>query len=84
MTRRALLFGLVVAPLAAQQSTPVVRFGGYLDTYYAWDDSKPANHERAFTTQAIRHGEFNVNLVFLEASVNADRVRGRLAVWPQW
>jgi hypothetical protein len=33
-----------------------------------------------FTTQAVRHDEFNVNLAYVAASFTGERVRGRLAV----
>lgn len=71
---------VLVAPLAAQQSTPQVHFGAFVDSYYAWDSGQPATHERAFTTQAVRHNEFNINLAHVEAAVSSDRVRGRLAL----
>lgn len=56
-----------------------VNFGGYVDTYYAFDFNRPTAHDRAFTTQAARHNEFNINLAFLEATLNARRLRGRVA-----
>lgn len=55
-------------------------FGGFIDTYYAYDFNRPPNIDRAFTTQPARHNEFNLNLAFLEAKVSANDVRGRLAV----
>jgi hypothetical protein len=58
------------------------RWGGFLDTYYAWDFNRPFNFDRAYTTQPARHAEFNVNLVFLEAKISGPRIRGRVAV--QW
>jgi hypothetical protein len=59
-----------------------VAWGGFVDTYYAWDTNRPFTFDRAYTTQPARHAEFNVNLVFLEARLSASRVRGRAAV--QW
>lgn len=59
---------------------PRLTWGGFVDTYYAYDFSRPTNHERLYTTQPVRHNEFNINLAFLEAKVAADRVRGRLAL----
>lgn len=69
--------------LHAQQN-PVdssrVRFGVFIDTYYAFDFNRPPGHDRAFTTQSVRHNEFNVNLAFVEATLDSKRVRGRVAV----
>ena len=56
-----------------------VSFGGFVDGYYAYDFGRPQNFDRAFTTQAARHNEFNVNLAYIEAKVTGPRVRGRLA-----
>jgi hypothetical protein len=36
--------------------------------------------DRAFTTQAARHNEVNVNLAFADAVFRARRIRGRLAI----
>lgn len=57
-----------------------VRFGAFVDGYLAYDGGRPRSLDRAFTTQASRHGEFNVNLAFVEAQLTGPRVRGRLAV----
>jgi hypothetical protein len=57
-----------------------VSFGGFVDSYYAYDFGRPVNFDRPFTTQAVRHDEFNVNLAYIEAKVSGPRVRGRLAL----
>ena len=61
-------------------TTVTVSFGGFVDSYYAYDFGRPAKFDRPFTTQAARHNEFNVNLAFVEAKVSGPRVRGRLAL----
>lgn len=81
---------LAVPPgLAAQAAPPAgappdtatrVAFGAFVDGYYAFDVNRPRALDRAFTTQAARHNEFNVNLAFVEATLSAPRVRGRLAL----
>lgn len=49
-----------------------VAFGGFVDSYYAWDFGRPPTRDRSFaggtpfTTQPARHNEFNVNLAFVE------------------
>lgn len=55
-------------------------FGGFLDVYGAYDFNRPPGIDRAFTTQAARDREFNVNLAHLEAKLARERVRGRLAL----
>lgn len=57
---------------------PIV-FGGFVDTYYAFDFKQPPGGTRVFTTQPSKHNEFNVNLAFLEAKINQEKYRGRLA-----
>jgi hypothetical protein len=71
-----------VAPSAAADTNPVRTFGGFIDTYYAWDANQPHNFDRAYTTQPARHAEFNVNLVYIETKWSGPRYRGRLAL--QW
>ncbi|TDB68916.1 porin [Arundinibacter roseus] len=54
---------------------------GYLETYYVYDFSNPENHTRpAFLYSYNRHNEVNLNLGFLQAEVQTERVRGKLAV----
>ena len=67
---------------SSRDTTPKMSFGGFIDTYYAWDLQRPATLDRAYTTQPARHAEFNVNLAFLETKWTGPRYRGRLAV--QW
>ena len=68
-----------VAP-SSPDTTVTVSFGGFVDSYYAYDFGRPLNFDRPFTTQAVRHNEFNVNLAYVEAKVSGPRVRGRLAL----
>ncbi len=67
---------------AAKDTTARLTYGGFVDTYFAWDVRQPANFDRSYTTQPARHAEFNVNLAFVEAKLAAKRYRGRLAL--QW
>jgi hypothetical protein len=57
-----------------------VAFGGFVDGYFAYDFGRPRSIDRAFTTQAVRHDEFNVNLAYVDATLSGARVRGRVAV----
>lgn len=67
-------------PAVVTDTTPTVRFGAYIDGYYAWDFNRPASFDRAYTTQPARHAEFNVNLAFIEAKLTGPKYRGRLAL----
>lgn len=71
---------LTCLTLAVNAQTLPVKFGGFIDTYYAYDSNNPSNHEREFTTQPARHNEFNVNLAYIEAIVKQEKTRGRLAL----
>jgi Putative beta-barrel porin-2, OmpL-like. bbp2 len=67
-------------------STPRVTFGAFVDGYFAWDAGRPPSLDRSFaggalfTTQPARHNEFNVNLAFVEAKLEAPHYRGRFAL----
>jgi len=71
---------------APADSAPTIRFGGFVDGYYAYDAGRPASRDRSFAggalfgTQPARHNEFNVNLAFVDATLTSDRYRGRLAL----
>ena len=69
-------------PARAQQAdtTAHVTFGAFVDGYYAYDFNRPAGHDRAFTTQAQRHDEFNLNLAHVEARYQSPGARARLAL----
>jgi hypothetical protein len=79
--KRHILAVLAVLPTATlvAQTSPL-RVSGFIDTYYAWDDGRPTNIDRAFTTQAARHSEFNINLAHVELLLSQPNVRGRLAL----
>ncbi len=70
---------VTLAP-AQIETTPKVSWGGFVDGYYAFDFNRPENFDRAFTTQPARHNEFNINLAFVEAKLENDRMRGRVAL----
>lgn len=58
------------------------QFGGFIDSYYLFNRNLSKDTERNFTTQAVRNGEFNVNLAYIDAKVEEKNYRGRLAF--QW
>ena len=69
-----------VPAVTAPDTTTKITVGGFIDSYYAFDFNRPANFDRAFTTQPARHNEFNVNLAFMEVKLDAPRTRARLAL----
>ena len=82
---------LFAAGAAASAQTPAdtslkVTFGGFIDTYYAYDFGRPPSFDRSFaggatfTTQPARHNEFNINLADVEARITGTRIHGRLAL----
>lgn len=64
---------------ASADTAVTVTFGGFVDGYYAYDFNHPRTLDRAFTTQAARHDEFNINLAFISATLSGPHVRGRFA-----
>lgn len=77
---RLFIFFLLPFSLSCFAAELPVKLGGFLDTYYAFDTNTPKNHEREFTTQPVRHNEFNVNLAYIEAVMKQEKTRGRLAL----
>jgi hypothetical protein len=51
-----------------------------IDTYYAFDFSRPPSRDRAYTTLPFRHNEFNLNLGLVDLRYDDGRVHGRLAL----
>jgi hypothetical protein len=84
----AIAIGLCAASAGAQHpdsatasdTSLTTTLGGFVDTYYAYDFGRPREIDRAFTTQATRHNEFNVNLAYVEMTATGARVHGRLAL----
>lgn len=63
------------------QTANALIFSGYVEGYYTYDFTKPANNNRpGFLYNHNRHNEFNVNLAFVKASYSSERVRANLAV----
>lgn len=75
-----LLMLSVIPNIYSQTIAEQVKFGSFIDTYYAYDLEKPASQDRAYTTSAARSNTFNVNLLYLEAGLNSEKIRGRGAV----
>ncbi|MGB3076279.1 MAG: porin [Chitinophagales bacterium] len=74
---------LIAGFTSAQSDTSKsnLSFSGYAEVYYTYDFNRPDNHVRpSFIYSHNRHNEFNLNLGFLKASYNSDRVRANVAL----
>lgn len=76
----AFLFFATTLGAQATDTTTTVRLNGFVDAYYAYDVTRPADGERRFTTQPVRHDEANVNLAWLGVTVERRKVRARVAL----
>jgi hypothetical protein len=52
---------------------------GFVDVYYSYAFTRPVSMERSYTTQPLRHHEFNLNLGVIDLKHQASNVRGRFA-----
>ncbi len=61
--------------------TSGLKLSGYLETYYTYDFSEPENHARPnFIYSHNRHNEVNLNLGFIKAAYEKERVRANIAL----
>lgn len=74
------LAGLLVPPLGLSQGSGKTTVGGFVDLYFAYSFQGAPLRTRAYTTQPLRHNEFNLNLGVVEVKHQADNVRGRIAL----
>lgn len=54
--------------------------GAFIDTYYSCDFNNPFDMNRVYTTQPLRHNEFNINLATIDLKFNDEDIRSRLAL----
>lgn len=60
---------------------PAVQFSGYLEAYYTYDFNNPAHHRRPdFVYSHNRHNEVNLNLGFVKAAYQTQKIRANLAL----
>lgn len=61
--------------------TNPLTISGYLEPYFSYDLGEPSDHERpAFFYSYNRHNEVNLNIGFVKANYNTDKVRGNFAL----
>lgn len=63
-----------------EDSKPLVTWGGFIDTQYAFDFNNPPQGDRAFSTQPARSNEFNLNLGYVDLKLSGEKLRGRIAL----
>ena len=63
----------------SKDSSPI-RFGAFIDSYYSHNLNKPKITERNYTTQAVRNDEVNINLAHIDAKMEDEKFRGRVAL----
>ena len=67
--------------IATAPTPNALTFSGYVESYYTYDLNKPQDNNRPeFIYSHNRHNEFNLNLGFVKASYNAEKVRANLAI----
>lgn len=58
-----------------------LKISGYIEPYFAYDFGNPSNHQRpGFIYSFNRHNEVNLNLGFVKAAYQTDKVRSNLAL----
>ena len=80
--KQELLDSLKSNPQIIENKIPKsLTFSGYLEGYYSYDFGNPANHNRPnFIYSHNRHNEININLGFVKAAYQTDKVRANLAL----
>ena len=63
-------------PIYLFAAAPLIQWGAFVDSYYAWDFNRPVSQERAYTTQQPKSNSLGLNLAMIGAKVESDRKRG--------
>jgi hypothetical protein len=76
-----MLLGAGIASAQIDTSKSNLSFSGYAEVYYCYDFNEPEDHNRpSFIYSHNRSNEFNVNLGFLKAAYNSEKLRANLAL----
>jgi len=63
------------------QETSKIKVSGYLETYYSYDFNTPTDNNRpSFIYSHNRHNEVNLNLGFIKANYDSEKVRANVAI----
>ncbi len=83
-TRKSIVFifilGLFLKYFNSEAQESQMKFGAYVDSYYAYDFSEPAANQRPYVTQYDKHNEFNINHGWIQGAYDSERVRASLAI----
>lgn len=71
---------LFTYPAYSNEESKPLTINAFVDTYYAYDLLRPIDNERKYTTQPLRHNEFNINLAYIATKYNSDNIRGNIAL----
>ena len=75
------ILALIAASAAIAQEASKLKVSGYLETYYGYDFNKPSDHNRpGFVYSHNRHNEVNLNLGFIKANYEDEKLRANLAI----
>lgn len=76
------MFFLALLLLALTTVTAQTPFsiGGYIESYYSYDFSKPISGDRPLVFNHARHNEFSINLALLDMRYTSEDMRARVAL----
>ncbi|KQC00741.1 porin [Pedobacter sp. Hv1] len=80
------IMSMAVAALLATeytqaQESPKIKVSGYLETYYGYDFNQPTTSNRpGFIYSHNRHNEVNLNLAFIKANYETEKIRANVAL----
>lgn len=72
---------LTLGSYAQAQETQKIKITGYLETYYGYDFNQPVDNNRpTFVYSHNRHNEVNLNLGFIKANYDSEKMRANVAM----
>jgi hypothetical protein len=71
---------VLASSITWSQEASKTTVGGFVDAYFAYGFNDMATRDRSFTTQPLRHDEFNLNLAMIDIQHQGDGFRGRFAL----
>lgn len=85
ISKFTLLFLIVLAlcqtrNTIAQDSTASLTWGGYIDSYYSYDNDKNGNSVRKFSPISAYREEFRINIAQVSASYTSAKIRGTITL----
>ena len=91
-TRKSIVFifivGLSLKFFNSEAQESQMKFGAYIDSYYAYDYNRPINNSRPYVTQYSRHNEFNINHAWIKGFYESEKLHASVALqtgtYPQY